>query len=69
MDRKRGNAEYYARTRDRIVLRESELRPSTILEIIECLETLELHPSDKRVSRLEALYVDLTGERLRRGQS
>ena len=42
MDRKKGNAEYYARTRDRIILRENELRPSTILEIIDCLEELEL---------------------------
>jgi hypothetical protein len=62
VDRKKGNAEYYARTRDRIILRECELRPSTILEIIECLEELELHPADKRVERLEALYRDLTGE-------
>jgi hypothetical protein len=61
MDRKRGNAEYYARTRDRIILRENELRPSTIIEIIECLESVELHPADKRVARLEALYRDLTG--------
>jgi hypothetical protein len=60
MDRKKGNAEYYARTRDRIILRENELRPSTIIEIIDCLEDLELHPADKRVERLKALYVDLT---------
>jgi hypothetical protein len=62
MDRRRGNAEYYARTRDRIILRENELRPSTIIEIIECLESVELHPADKRVARLEALYRDLTGD-------
>lgn len=62
MDRKKSNAEYYARTRDRLILRESELRPSTVIEIIDCLESLELHPADRRVERLEALYRDLTGE-------
>ena len=67
MDRKKENAEYYARTRDRIILRENELRPSTIIEIIECLEELELHPADKRVERLEALYRDLTGEPRKKG--
>ena len=67
MDRKKENAEYYARTRDRIILRENELRPSTIIEIIECLEELELHPTDKRVERLEALYRDLNGEPRKKG--
>lgn len=61
MDRRRSNAEYYARTRDRLILRESELRPSTILEILDCLESLDLHPADGRIKRLEALYRDIAG--------
>ncbi len=61
MDRRKSNAEYYARNRDRLILRESELRPSTILEILDCLESLELHPVDGRIKRLEALYLDITG--------
>lgn len=61
MDRKRSNAQYYARTRDRLILRESELRPSTILELIDCLGSLDLHPADRRIERLVALYRDLTG--------
>lgn len=61
MDRKTSNAEYYARTRERLILRESELRPSTILEIIDCLAELDLHPADRRIDRLVALYRDLTG--------
>lgn len=63
-DRRRSNADYYRRTRDRIILRKSELRPSTILEIIDCLDCLgciDLHPADHRVERLAALYRDLTG--------
>lgn len=44
MNRRVANADYYRRTRDRIILRESELRPSTILEIIDCLGSLGLHP-------------------------
>ena len=47
--------------RDRIILREGELRPSTILELIDCLSELELHPADKRAERLRILYRDLTG--------
>ena len=61
MNRRAANADYYRRTRDRIILRESELRPSTILEIIDCLGSLDLHPIDHRIERLVALYRDLTG--------
>ena len=60
-DRRQSNADYYDRTRDRIILRESELRPSTVLELIDCLSEVELHPADRRVERLQALYRDLTG--------
>jgi hypothetical protein len=60
-DRRRPNAEYYQRTKDRIILRQSELRPSTILEIIDCLSALDLHPADHRVERLVEPYRDLTG--------
>lgn len=61
-DRRKSNAEYYQRTRDRIILREGELRPSTVLELIECLSQLEPHPADRRIERLQNLYRDLTGE-------
>ncbi|MBN9310336.1 MAG: hypothetical protein J0I99_15850 [Devosia sp.] len=61
MDKREANARYYAAHRDRIILRESELRPSTILELIDCLEDQELHAHDKRVERLERLFVELTG--------
>lgn len=61
MDKREANARYYAAHRDRIILRESELRPSTILELIDCLEDQEPHPHDKRVERLERLFVELTG--------
>jgi hypothetical protein len=61
MDRKKSNAEYYARTPDRLILRERELRPSTILELIACLGELDLHSADHRIARLTALYRDLTG--------
>jgi hypothetical protein len=64
MDRRAANAEYYRRTRDRLILRASELRPSTILEIIDCLGSLELHPADHRIERLVTLYRDLTGNDL-----
>ena len=64
MDRRAANADYYRRTRDRIILRESELRPSTILEIIDCLGSLDLHPADHRIERLVALYRALTGNDL-----
>jgi hypothetical protein len=60
-DRRDTNAEYYRRHRERIILREDELRPSTILEIVDCLSALDLHPADHRVERLVALYRDLTG--------
>ena len=61
MDRRRSNAAYYRRTRDRIILREAELRPSTILELMYCLSDVELHPTDKRIERLEGLYREFTG--------
>jgi hypothetical protein len=60
-DRRRSNADYYQRTKDRIILRQDELRPSTILEIIDCLAALDLHPADHRVERLMELYRELTG--------
>ena len=59
-DRRRSNADYYQRTKDRIILRDSELQPSTILEIIDCLSALDLHPADHRVERLVELYRELT---------
>lgn len=59
------NARYYAKTRHRIILRESELQPSTIEEIVDNLLELPLHASDKRVSRLQALYCELTGKELK----
>jgi len=59
--RRESNAQYYARTRDRIVLRESELRPSTIIELLDCLRDGEPDPADRRIERLEQLYRDLTG--------
>lgn len=61
MDRKASNAAYYARTRERFILRAGELRPSTIVELIDCLSELELHPADTRIERLAGLYRDLTG--------
>jgi hypothetical protein len=61
MNEREANARYYATQRDRIILRESELRPSTILELIDCLEDQDPHPRDKRVDRLERLFVELTG--------
>ena len=61
-DRRKANSDYYERTRDRIILRESELRPSTIVELIDCLRDLPLHQADRRIIRLEELYRDLTGE-------
>ncbi|MBI4923017.1 MAG: hypothetical protein HY834_14830 [Devosia nanyangense] len=61
MTKRDANAAYYQRTRDRLILRESELRPSTILELLDCLGDLDLHPADKRVERLRQLYFDLTG--------
>ncbi len=60
MNKREANARYYAAHRDRIILRESELRPSTILELIDCLEDQEAHPHDKRVERLARLFVELT---------
>ena len=62
MDRQETNRRYYAKTRDRIILREDELRPSTVLELIACLREQDPHPLDRRVARLEDLYRDLTGE-------
>lgn len=59
MNKREANAHYYAAHRDRIILRESELRPSTILELIDCLADRD--PHDKRIERLERLFVDLTG--------
>jgi len=61
MDRKKSNAEYYARTRHRLILREGELRPSTILKLIDRLGELDLHPAGHRIVWLTALYRDLTG--------
>ena len=58
------NRDYYERTRERIILRESELRPSTIAELVDCLEAQDPHPGDKRVGRLRQLYLALTGEEL-----
>jgi hypothetical protein len=55
-DRRASNSGYYERTRDRLILRESELRPTTILELIDCLRDLPPHPADKRIARLEDLY-------------
>lgn len=44
MDKREANARYYAAHNDRIILRESELRPSTVLELIECLgELIDAH--------------------------
>jgi hypothetical protein len=60
-DRRASNRDYYERTKDRLILRESELRPTTILELIDCLRDLPAHPADKRIPRLEQLYRDLTG--------
>jgi hypothetical protein len=61
IDRRASNRDYYERTKDRLILRESELRPTTILELIDCLRDLSLHPADKRIARLKELYRDLTG--------
>ena len=61
MNKREANARYYATHRDRIILRESELRPSTILELINCLEEQDPHPHDKRLERLERLFIELTG--------
>lgn len=58
MNKREANARYYAAHRDRIILRESELRPSTILD---CLGDQELRLHDKRLERLERLFVELTG--------
>ena len=56
------NRRYYAAHRDRIILRESELRPSTIIELLDCLDSLRLHPADRRIERLRQLHVELTGQ-------
>jgi len=55
-------------TRDRIILRASELRPSTILELFDCLSELALHPAGRRIERLEALYREVPGKELRQGR-
>jgi hypothetical protein len=68
VDRRASNALYYAKTKDRIILKESELRPSTVLELIDCLSSLDLHGLDKRVDRLRQLYVTLVGEDAAKGQ-
>lgn len=57
MNKREANARNYAAHRDRIILRESELRPSPILELIDCLGDQEPHPHDRR---LERLFVELT---------
>ena len=62
MDKAESNRRYYEAHRDRLIFRESELRPSTILELIDCLSAQNLHPGDKRIGRLRALYDDLTGD-------
>ncbi len=64
IDRKASNAKYCEDTKDRIILRESELRPSAIRELVECLEDGEPHPADKRIRRLRRLFEDLTGSPL-----
>lgn len=61
MNKREANARYHAAHRDRIILRESELRPSAILELIDCLGDQEPHLLDKRIERLERLFVELTG--------
>lgn len=61
MNMREANARYYAAHRDPIILRESELRPSTILELIDCLGDQVPHPHDRRIERLERLFVELTG--------
>lgn len=40
------------------------LRPSTIVELEDCLSDLQLHPADRRIERLVQVYRDLTGEEL-----
>ena len=61
MNKREANARYYAEHSDRIILRESELRPSTILELIDCLGDQKTHPHDRRLERLERLFIELTG--------
>ena len=61
MNQREANARYYATHSDRIILRESELRPSTILELMDGLRDQETHPHDRRLERLERLFIDLTG--------
>lgn len=61
MNKRASNAKYYAAHRNRLIFREEELRPSTILELIDCLRELDLHPADRRIERLSHLYFDLTG--------
>lgn len=60
--KRQSNADYNARTRDRIILRDRELRPSTFLELLDCLGDFDRRPADKRADRLTRLYIDLTGK-------
>ena len=60
-DRREAKRQCCERTRDRLILREDELRPATILELIDCLRDLPLHSADKRMARLEQVYRDFTG--------
>jgi hypothetical protein len=48
--------------RESVVLLFSELRPSTIAEIIDCLA--EQNPLDSRVFSLRSLYQSITGKEL-----
>jgi hypothetical protein len=52
MNKREANARYYAAHRDRIILRDRELGPSTILELVDCLGDQELRPHDRRIERL-----------------
>lgn len=63
----KSNREYYERTRDRIIIRESELRPSAIVELVESLADAGVHKGDKRIQRLCDLYLAIMGEELPTG--
>jgi hypothetical protein len=52
MNKREANARYNAAHRDRIILRDRELGPSTILELVDCLGDQELRPHDRRIERL-----------------
>ena len=49
MGRRESNLRYYQANRECIILRESELRPSKIIELLDCLREQELQHSSGEI--------------------